>query len=424
MQTVAIALLICGINGFQSTDHGATSPPVTLPPKQYHDGFHCEAIVRLEPARIARGGTVKLECEVRCLGGGRDCYNPFLSRQYRLPAQIVICSVDGKVRLELLHRAQTSDQEKPRAWFTVQDGYGVGREFRLKIANEENDQRAAPGDSQREQVVDLPPGEYFVQAVYNHWLIAPGPALRRDIDQPQELKKSTGEPLDMDQPLAISLPVKLIVVTDDGTRPEPDKEADARCPVRLEIRPASVHAKIERETDINIRMVNQSDKIIDVYNPQLSRRLWPQQAVAVAVLDGEGTYLGDLLHQTSGSSVLPWRTHWLKLPPGGMVSSRFAFRAGKFSDATDDLMPGTYFLELRAFGHLISGHPDFAGQESRLRELVASAWNSQPAQKGTADEVEASDARVSYSQWEQTFPGTPLCKSNRVKLVILPRTGD
>jgi hypothetical protein len=67
------------------------------------------------------------------------------------------------------------------------------------------------------------------------------------------------------------------------------------------------------------------------------------------------------------------------------------------------LTVGKYSLELRAHAPVLSGMPAFV----------------------TARKNRTSDANhPSYGEWRRSFPGPEICRSNRVELEILPRTGD
>ncbi len=402
---------------------------------QVHDTPTCKfkAVIEVHPKVAPQGGILRLSCEAHFLKGGEDVYNPFIWEHYKLPAQIIITSRDGKVRRELLRPAKgLSAGPPPRAWFSISDGNVVGREFVIKIAPQPADNA---GGSPTERAIDLPPGEYYAQAIFNHWLIA-----QRLRSFPLEARPPGADPKEpqpirpwsvaqMDQPMAISKPVKFVVT--DEAQPAPKFLHETTRRLSLELSPTPVRARLGQWSEVQIGMVNCSDKPIEVYNPTLNRRYFLHRAVVLAVLTTDGEYLGDLFFRDSGSSVMLQKSVWVTLPPGGIISNKFAFRAGFVprveTGTPEEMPPGRYVLELRAHDHLVTGRPDLSGIEVALRAAIARALEVDPSTVGAPLSDESEDDakdRISYRDWERTFPGPELVRSARVPLEVMPRTGD
>jgi hypothetical protein len=92
---------------------------------------------------------------------------------------------------------------------------------------------------------------------------------------------------------------------------------------------------------------------------------------------------------------------WVTLPPGGLVSTTFAFKAGILLAGQKELELGKYQLQLKARGHLVSGRPDL---------LIP----------GEAPD----DTRTSWREWRRTFPGPELCESEPIEFEIIPRVSE
>jgi hypothetical protein len=398
----------------------ASKAGTLAPKKQTWSAFPCEAMLRVEPATVARGGKLKVACELHCTGGTSDVYNPFLWEGYKLPAQIVISSADGKVRHELLRPAnRTAKDQQPRKRLGMSGGYAVGREFVVSIGEARGETEGSP----RERVVDLPPGEYLVQAIYNYWLVSVGIGP----DEPRSL--GNWSPVEMSRPMAVSDPVKFTVAED--MQPSPGRANVGDCPLDIQLFPSIIRAKFYHLTETRIGMANRSDKTIEVYNPTLNGFFWPHRALSLAILRGDGTYVGDLLMRSEGSSEWLSRDVWVRIPPGGIVSTRFSFRASQVprptAGASDEIPPGRYLLELRAYGNLVSGRPDMSEIESGMRARLSRGLGGDPSKvKLLFDDGDEGDSldRPSFRDWELNFPGPEICRSNRVELEILPRTGD
>src|SRR4029453_5857271 len=95
-------------------------------------------------------------------------YNPFLSDRFKLPAQVVITSADGKTRYELLQTAEGPGKKSDFRCWPALGGRTIGRELIIEVAKA----NARPQVDARKRSIELPPGHYSVQAIYNHWLIA------------------------------------------------------------------------------------------------------------------------------------------------------------------------------------------------------------------------------------------------------------
>jgi hypothetical protein len=221
----------------------------------------------------------------------------------------------------------------------------------------------------------------------------------------------------MEEPAAVSEAAKLIVVAGIGARKVGEDTEHAtvtgsESSLRVELRPMKISAKVGRREEFEIRMVNRSDRTIEIFNPFLNGLLAPTRALSLPILTRDGVEIGDVMTRSlPGSSRPPLDTSdWLDLPAGGFTSLKRPFLVGAVPgtdfDGSVDLLPaGQYFLELRAHAPLISGCPPVI--KNPQGESIDDVINS-PA----------------YREWRFSFPGPEICRSNRVELEILPRTGD
>jgi hypothetical protein len=385
------------------------NPAVHSPKDVDWGGIRGSAQVALDPPVVSHNGRVRLRCEMRCTSGGKDLFNPFLFEQAsHIPVQIVVTSEDGQSRRELLRPAERTSTSCPTTlWQLLSSFKSAGREYDLRIGRAPTPNAAPTGLT---FYVDLPPGVYFVQAIYNHWLIAPWPGedpritglvqLGRHTDNPQTFRE------DMDSALMVSEAVRLVVKPE--IEPQiPDGDADP-CPLRPELRLDAARVVFGRRTDVEIRFTNQSTKHLQTYDLYLNGLL-RKQAVALVLLAPDGTRIGDLLARGPGprSMIQARDADWICLPPGGTIAQKFGFVAGRVIPDGDylaaDLRPGKYFLELRVHDRVLS---------------------SPPKNLPDAPVIENLDRWPEFAAWQGGFPGPEICRSNRVELEILPRTGD
>ena len=374
----------------------SSSPLGTLPPKEHHwPDFGCKASARLERRSIAPGQPLIVRCEIGCTGGAGEIYNGFLASNKKCAAKIVITSGDGVTRRELPVHDQGPDQgpDKERdgatTWLFLRDGEGAGRQVRV----------AVNGNRDELHNLKLAPGEYYVQVIYNYWLIAVRPrtldALSpepTDSDEPHPFP-TWGE-AKMDRPMAVSEPAKFVVLA-DGPSEQPLASGD---PISIELEPSPLRAQFGQKTAVRISMLNHTSKSVEVFDPFLSGFLWLRRAVTLGVTAKDGKYRGNLLARDSGSRTTEKKTDWVTLPPGGLVSTTFDFEAGILRAGQEELGVGKYQLQLKARGHLVSGRPDL---------LIP----------GEAPD----DRRMSLREWRRSFPGAELCQSNPIEFEILPR---
>jgi len=249
-----------------------------LPPKQMDKGsFRCSAHIVTEPSVVPRNGRARLRCEVRCTASGGDVFNPFLFDQAsHIPAQIVITSADGQFRRELLRPAERAGSSCPTTlWQNLSSFRSVGQEIDLRIGPTSTAGAAPTGLT---RYVDLPPGQYCVQAIYNHWLVASrpedprmsdevqiGPRTDNHIDNPERLLFPG---IDMDSPLLVSEAVKLDVTPETGSQAV-DRDADS-FPLRPELRLRTARAVLGRTTEIEIGFTNRSSKHLQTYDLYLN----------------------------------------------------------------------------------------------------------------------------------------------------------
>jgi len=390
--------------------------------------FHCEALIRVEPPVVARGGSFRVECEIR--GGVADIYNAFLCEDYKLPAQIVITSADGKLRRELLHSDPASRKNSAETTWLQLSGT-VGRELNLVISAPREGGRAPhPGV----RTIDLPAGEYWVQAIYNNWLVAhwPNGPLKsfsaRSTPLPGDEAEERGT-RSMDGPILVSEPVKLTVTANQQLAAR--SEGSSKCPLRIDLRLDDASPVIGRDVKGEVRLVNRSDTILEVYNPFLDDTLQDlNRAIVLDFSTFDGRHIGNLLRvdHTSFKGLTP--RHWVTIPPGGVTSRTFTFRAGQVPRTAfqvgSELPPGKYNLEARAFGQVVSGRPSgiVRAQLGVLSERARKSLQTAIADAERQDAADRAEGRITIEEWERTFPGPEICRSNRVELEILPRTGD
>lgn len=152
-----------------------------------------EARIRVRPDLLTTGDTLTIESDFYCKSGAGYVYNGFLSASYRLPAQIVITSSDEKIRQVLLRPSCKTKFHKSDAWVFLRSGESVGREFVFTIGSREV---AQAGEF---KTLELPPGEYSVQAIYSHWIVA----LNRNSIFPKTDNDHAEKEKEMDIPLPV-----------------------------------------------------------------------------------------------------------------------------------------------------------------------------------------------------------------------------
>jgi hypothetical protein len=401
-------------------------PPAILPagliaPKSRNE---VEPLVRIDHPNVAGGRSVKIACEIRAVGSTRHLYNAFLDGRYRLPGRVTIVSADGKFRRELISRTEIGHEKRATNFVVLGESRSIGREFILRTAS-------APRPTGDSGEVAIAPGEYYVQAVYNHWLsAAPAPfsVLGRPPQSDDPPQPSPGMTMaQMDEAAIVSEPVKLVVDAELASPENAEHNADE--PVHVELRPASVRTKFGREAEVQLRVVNRSSRFVEIYDPMLEPLLG-RPPVTLALLTEDRAYLGDLLLRREGSSRGRGAADWLVFPPGGFVSTSLKFEAGYMPtlEGRLELKPGAYVLEARMFSHGVTGRPwDFARVEQAAAvKLLKQAFGADAEVKTQYDDEAASSTPkgLSYEEWQRSFPGPEICRSNRVELEILPRTGD
>src|SRR5262245_6893450 len=279
-----------------------------------------KAFVRVEPAVIPQGGTVILACQARYSGISREVFNPFFHEHHTLPVRIVVTSVDGNFSRNLLENHRGDDQAVREAhgrassnrWFRIREGTSVGREFAIRIGPESVQE--SPGQGMLS--LDLPPGEYRIEATFDHWLVGARPRipgrLPRDEDEPEP--KTNWSVTKMGQPMLIAKSAALQVTPPmNSNRPQ----LKTKTPIHAELRPTSIQAKLGRKAEVEIRFVNRTSESVQLFNPTFEPLLgW--RAARLAILSESGDYLGDLLTRKSGSRRDRSARDWVRVPPGGI----------------------------------------------------------------------------------------------------------
>jgi hypothetical protein len=302
----------------------------------------------------------------------------------------------------------------------------VGRQFVVHIGKSNGFASTHPP---HHRFLDLPPGDYYAQAVYNHALVMPfsrpGKNLAEHEDEatvPERAKGREAEILSRG-PLLVSEPVKFTVTQalDSELQSQVEIPATHWPPVTAQLNLLTPKAKVGRWAEVELRLVNLSDKTIDLYSPVRTGR---ERASSLAILSEDGTLIGDLFAAGVGSA----EGGWSELPPGGLRSTKFRFSAGLVWDTpfwnTDNMLPpGKYVLEWRIHNHLVSGLP----VDLERGRQNAISYQRKLAGLPSVDQQPGSDnrfARMTLDEWKATLPGLEICRSNRVELEILPRTGD
>jgi hypothetical protein len=393
--------------------------------------FAGRATVRVEPASVAWGETFQLDCEVKC-SGSATLYNPFLAEEHRLPAQIIISSMDGKVRRELLRRTDAAPANHPATTWLSTWGVSLGRRFTIRVGV-----TAEGADDSGIRTIDLPPGEYFVQAIYSYW-ICPArvwhlPLERRPADAKPEEPQPVGglSAAQMERPLLVSEPVKVVVTSPSVPREQQQKPQPDAFPLRCELRPDSTQVVVGRPAKIEFRFTNESDQTLEVFEPLHALGKGPWRAAILAVLDADGNVIGDLFYRMAGKANRPTTTSWVWMPPGAFVATPYQFRAGilegtRHFHAGNPLPPGKYFLELRIHDHALSGRPWDMGRIERLElaAILERLGRSLPAGEAQEDPVKDVPEGPTLNEWLWSLPGREVSRSQRVTLELLPRTGD
>lgn len=179
--------------------------------------FEPEVRLKVSPLKLRSGGVLKIECELWCIAGAGSVYNGFLQGREHLPARIVFSSVNGDICRELLGRQMGIQKSKDADWIFLRSQQCVGREMNVRISNSPIGNEKSESN---ELHLTLPPGEYNVQAIYNHWLFAtwPNRPSRRKKGNPaagvmsdQPIAVSGRTVAQMDEPVAVSEMIKIVI---------------------------------------------------------------------------------------------------------------------------------------------------------------------------------------------------------------------
>jgi hypothetical protein len=409
--TISVWLFLAIVVLFGSFCEQANAmPPLILEPRSVDaPSLRCDARVSASPKEVGKGGVLRIRCEIYC-ATTTNLYNPFLREDFRLPARVIIASADGRTGHELLQPADGA--RKPSddtAWVSIRGGSTLGREFAIRVGPA----HSGVNDRQYLAQLDLAPGEYFVQAIYSHWLVPFWPNSQFTLgprvpggDEPQP-QAVPGAGRAMNDPYIVSEPIKFVVIADDS-KETAEPVLDDAPPVRLDVVPDRQKIRVGEQLGVELRITNVSQKVISIYNPTLNGFLSPYKAVALEFTNEKGVLIGDLLAPGRGSAQLPRRRDWYAMPPGATVSSRRTRTVGSVPgtqfNARNPLPAGRYFLEFNAREALFSGLPEAlrdpdADPSESVRKLFSSGWREQ-------------------------LRRPVVCRSNRVELEILPRTGD
>jgi hypothetical protein len=287
------------------------------------------------------------------------------------------------------------------SWVFLRAGQTLGKRLPLTVSSAVDDKEGPASSACK---LNLRPGKYYAQAIYNHWLTAWWPNNPAAVDAAHE--QAGGDdprPLppftvaDMHKPLVVSDPVSFIVAADGGSR-EVERESFR---LQLDMRPVSGRDLRPNVAPIRVTMSNSGSHPVELYNPFLSRLHWDRRAVALNVISEDGAISYDVLTEESGSSKRPNYFSWVTVPPGGFISTEFDVYLGRKLAAPGSraFPPGQYMLELVGHDALTSGRPVFD-------------------RKDDSDQLEHSGGRVRFRQWQIDFPGRAVFRSNRVNLTL------
>jgi len=404
-RTHFLLLLLCAIAVDRCRSQDATSAKLLEPTIREKTPFAYEAFVHVLTPVVAPGGILIIRCEARGNADASHLYNPFLSERYRLPARVVITSRNGNMHYNVLRNLGTRTEKTDSCCWATLGGCFVGRELRIRVAKPDAADRPDP----RTLTANLPPGEYYVQAVYNHWLIAHWPnapesvesvALNQSADAP--LPHAGWSPSQMEQSLAISAPGKFVVSGAPTIHSEPAPATELG--MRIELGQPRLHRESPdpgvQTCEVAVRFTNEADGSQWVFNPRLDDRLfWNKHAADLAVYTHDDAYIANALNSRFGRNKTPTRIDWIRVPPGGTFSSMCRFSTGHLiSDGAAGpelrLPSGRFALKLSARQSMFAFPPTVVEQTSDIAKLHAD-----PA----------------YRLWLGKFPGPIVNTSNRVE---------
>lgn len=179
------------------------------------------------------------------------------------------------------------------------------------------------------------------------------------------------------------------------------------CPIRVTLRLPVAKVKNGQLTFAEVRFSNCARDTIEVFNPMLDRAVVPFDSAAVlAILTADGKWIADVWPNDGGTSRGVHPSHWVSIPPDAFFDTELRFRPGGSPGTVNEhmLVPGKYLLEMRIHSHIVSPRPSPLGQSQGHGGAMI--------------------YRQSLQDWERTFPGSELCRSNRITLEVLPLTGD
>lgn len=372
-----------------------------LPPSHFRVGSG-EVLIDLEPSVVARGESFLVRAKVRFRDTSTPVYNPFLSEAFISPAVIIATSADGMRRFTLLKSEKRSGNRlgKNEPWVFLGGISSAGRQFCIHLDNT----LASKTDTDSGCIhVDMPPGEYYLQAIYNHWLFAhwsnaPGYA-GPDSGSSDEPKARLGmSERRMREPIGVSPAVKLVV-----------KESSSRkIEKALATSPISVQLELDKSRAVNgdravakVSFISYSSGPLDLFAPYHDGHLGTfNGAIKLVILKNDGTLLGDIWSGSGASYTGPARRHWIRLPSGGIASTAFSFVAGKIPESSQtpftDLPAGEYKLQLRLHKHFIQGCP-----------------LNLPFGGGNIEEA------MTFDEWVRTFPGPEFVRTELKSFEIL-----
>ena len=388
------------------------------PPESKHQSreFSCEVRLGIDRPAVAQGERFTLTCQLTCTAGSFKAFNGFLEEEFPLPCQIVVISADGKLRREVLNRRTPPHGSQPLAeGVLIGEGTSIGRVLTILCAGSQGHPAA--------HALDLPAGQYVVQAVYTHWLLAKPGKSGGELQPPAGL--SAG---DMDGPLVVSAPVRFEITERPAAERRPDDAAAAEtAPVEIQMAPTAVRCQTGKRFEIELQMVNRAERMLEVFAPAG----WfcaGRQRTAQAVIARGDVIVGDLLIRPESPSTRTLRRDdWMRIPPGGSFWKKREFVAGRvlaLGHGTLELRPGPYTIELRLSGHSFGGRPDLSPVDDAVRKAFAKVLGVDPASVKIEGATDEAFGRMPFEEWQRTFPGPELLRSNRIALEVLPLSGN
>lgn len=392
--------------------------------------------VSITPNRVSSGGTIQVTVGIHREVGAKDVVNPFLWEEYYLPAELILQSLDGRIRLNLLrqnshmHNNQAPDLYVPSLWTEI------GREFTFQIQCDVEPSLSIDGTTRR---LTLPEGEYFLQSKYTWWVFAslnfnsnfnsnigkpacPGyraPRLMPNTQWEDGIFVDFFPDEQMSQVCMQSARVPLTVV-DREQRPTVGPPENVDFPVRYTLTPDRLSGKLGDNVALHIVVSNNSSLTVDV-------PFWGSEGDLIHLVVSnrkQNEILGELwLPRSWVSPESVPRILWVRIPPGGFVKRVISTSLGRIYREPDKFLsrptfvhPGEYNVQLLVHRRAIDQRPQYANQ-------WVPPWKDEYGFNDDyeiLEQIQQAHQRVleQWAQWRLIPPGPVVYRSNTVIMVI------